>query len=168
MGISFEDTLNLAKRYFDVGGSFDQTMKDAWTRQATYVQIFTDAINHAMNGLTTLTSQAGRIGGRSRMPTFPTNQTPFPHYAHGTDQVVSSPTPFMAGERGAERVIVQPLSPIGVGGNVSMSWHGGPIPIHGTGAMDNIDTSAIGNAIAQGLVQEMARSFSSIRGTRGR
>jgi len=175
MGIGLESVQSIAEQYFDVGGSFDALMQDAWTRQATYMKVFTDEINTAISRLYVLEAMwsigghgGGFGGGGSRGGSgyVPPERTDL--YAHGTDTIVSSPTNFTAGERGAERVIVQPLSPIGVGGNVSMSWHGGPIPIHGTGAMDNIDTSAIGNAIAQGLVQEMARSFSSIRGTRGR
>jgi len=169
-GMSFEDILNIGKQYFDVGGSFDSLMKTEWERQATYVQVFTNAINTAINAITVLGNRAQAIGGRGGVrPTLPTSPIGGRRdlYAHGTDTIISSPTNIGVGERGPERVIVQPLSPIGVGGNVSMSWRGGPIPIHGTGTMGGIDEGAIGNAIAQGIVDQMALSFSSIRGSRG-
>jgi len=171
MGIGYEDALGIAKRYFDVGGSFDSLMKTEWERQATYIAIFTEAINTAINALTLLGNKARSIGGRggrtSSLPSYVTDSQTPRLYAHGTDTIVSSPTTIGVGERGPERLIVQPLSPIGVGGNVSMSWRGGPIPIHGTGGMSGIDEGAIGNAIAQGIVDQMALSFSSIRGSRG-
>jgi len=170
LGIGYDAALGIAKQYFDVGGTFDSLMKTEWERQATYVQVFTNAINTAINAITVLGNRAQAIGGRGGVrPVLPTSPIGGRRdlYAHGTDTIISSPTNIGVGERGPERVIVQPLSPIGVGGNVSMSWRGGPIPIHGTGAMSGIDEGAMGNAIAQGIVDQMALSFSSIRGSRG-
>ncbi len=167
LGVGYDSMLNIAKQYFDVGGSFDSVMKTEWERQASYIKIFTDAIWTAINALTVLGNKSMRSGRRSGPPSYGGTETPR-LYAHGTDTIVSTPTPFIAGERGAERVVVQPLSPIGIGGNVSMSWKGGPIPIHGSGTAAGIDTAAMGDAIAQGIVDQMAWSFSSLRGSRGR
>jgi len=177
--IGLEGVLGIAKQYFDVGGSFDSTMKTAWERQATYTQIFTDAITQAVQAsvvqlqileeaLWSIGGHGGGFGGGG--PRGARDRTPPPgtisSFAHGTDTIISTPTNIEVGH-GPERVVVQPLSSIGVGGNVSMSWKGGPIPIHGGGSMSGIDTTAIGDAIAQGLVNEMAWSFASLRGSRG-
>ena len=90
-------------------------------------------------------------------------------FAYGTDQIVSSPTPFIAGEGySPERVIVQPLSPIG--GNIGVSWQGNGIPINVNGA-SGLDAGQIGAAIntaLQGFAMEYVRQRSGSRGQRGR
>lgn len=88
-------------------------------------------------------------------------------YQYGGESIVNRPTVFSAGESYMpERVIVQPLSPIG--GNISLSWHGGAIPVHGTGELSGVDMGAISNALARGLVTEMTRTIRGYRGQRGR
>lgn len=86
---------------------------------------------------------------------------------YGGEDIVSAPTIFTAGEAyQPERVIIQPLSSIG--GNMALSWHGGPIPIQGTGELTGIDMSSISNVIAQSLVAEMTNVVREYRGQRGR
>ncbi len=96
--------------------------------------------------------------------------TPYPRprrRQYGGEDVVSTPTTFVAGEAGPERVVVQPLSSIG-GGAASMGWRGGPIPVHGSGQMEGLDLSGIGDAVAQGLMLEMNKMLTDYRGQRGR
>lgn len=86
---------------------------------------------------------------------------------YGGEDVVSTPTTFVAGEAGPERVVVQPLSSIG-GGAASLGWRGGPIPVHGSGQMEGMDLSGIGDKIAQELMFEMNKMLVDYRGQRGR
>ncbi len=179
MGFSYDDTLSLAQNYFGVNGTFDTLFKEEWERQASYTEIFTTAIQRMVQAsaaqldvlgvkIKSITAGGGRggyWGGVKR--TNPTGSRPYP-YAYGGEFVTSTPTPIMVGESGPERVVVQPLSPIGVGGNVSMSWKGGPIPVQGTGSLEGIDVSAIGNAIGREFAINLNRSFSGYRGQRGR
>ena len=87
-------------------------------------------------------------------------------YQHGGEFMVSQPTSIMVGERGTERVAINPMSSIG--GSMAISWQGGPINVHGTGEFSGADMNAIGQQIATGLVLQMRSTISGYRGQRGR
>lgn len=177
LGFSYADTLSLAQNYFGVDGDFDTLFKNEWERQASYTEIFTAAIQRMvansvaqLNVLGTKIRSIAAAGGGSggfsgNVRTNPTGSRPYA-YAYGGEFVTSTPTPIMVGERGPERVVVQPLSPIGVGGNVSMSWKGGPIPINATGSMSGADMGGVGESIAQNLVVEMNNAIRRYPGRR--
>lgn len=64
----------------------------------------------------------GSFGGGGAMPfvgALAKATTGFSGFASGTDQVVTKPTMFMAGEAGKERVTVTPRAKVGAGGNGS-------------------------------------------------
>ena len=167
MGVKYEDALNIAKRYFDVGGSFDSIMQAEWQRQAQYIQVFTDAINDAINRMTVLGNKSRSLGGRTSRGLGGGGHSPYggSAYAHGTDQVVSSPTPFTAGDRGrTERVTVQPMTGSNfINGNIGISWNGGAIPINGTGNMSGGDFDALSQSLARGIVISLQDSLGSLR-----
>lgn len=87
-------------------------------------------------------------------------------YQYGGEFMVSQPTSIMVGERGTERVAINPMSSIG--GSMAISWQGGPINVHGTGEFSGANMDAIGQQIATGLVLQMQSTIMGYRGQRGR
>lgn len=69
---------------------------------------------------------------------------------YGLDFFATRPTTLMVGERGMERVIVQPMYG-------ALRWAGGPIPVIGHG-LEGANLSAVGEAIAQGILMELLRA----------
>jgi hypothetical protein len=74
----------------------------------------------------------------------------------GGDEWFSQPTLLRVGEgQTPERVITEPMW----GGNVSLSWRGGPIPVRGAGGLEGANLSGVGDAIAQGIVMELRKEL---------
>lgn len=122
---------------------------------AEFDQLITQAI--ARNTRRLMQLQRGITGGR-RTPFLPITMR-----AHGGDDIVTRPTLFMAGEAGTERVITQPMGSIG--GNVSVSWKGGPIQIQGSG-LEGADVSGLGNQLVEGLMISLSSAVQNARGVR--
>lgn len=133
---------------FGASGAMEMSIRAAFARWAAYA---------AQLGPSLQFSMGGNIRRRYRTPRG---------HQYGGEFIASTPTPIMVGEGyQPERVSITPLSPIG--GAVSVAWHGGAIPVHGTGAMDGADLSAVGDALAQGLVIGLQGSLLRFRGQRG-
>jgi len=93
---------------------------------------------------------AGIVGpGGTTTSDLPWEETPVGK-AYGDSGIVSSPTLFRAGESGPERYSFEPMTTIGA--SMSLSWQGGAIPVQGSGGMEGMDLSGVGDAIAQGLL----------------
>lgn len=149
----------VVERHWGKGSAMDKAVQDAFTRYVKYAATAAAYINRIMSGIThSYPSFNYPLGGRPT-PIVPEKEQ------YGTDTVVSKPTLVEVGH-GPERLRVDPLSSIG--GDMSMSWRGGPIPVHGTGSMDGADTSAIANAIAQSISIEMNKSINRYGGRRTR
>ena len=167
--LAWDDVYGVWSSTVGPDGNMDKLGKDFYDRQATLARSFGDAWIQQIN-LIRQSAAAGvylpittrGYGGRGGLPSG------HPQYRqYGGDDVVSTPTTFMAGERGqAERVIVQPLSPIG-GGALTLGWQGSAIPVHGTGQLEGMDLSGLGDAISQGLVASMRKSVLGYKGQRG-
>lgn len=82
-------------------------------------------------------------------------------YQHGGAGVVRRPSFLTLGEGyQPEAFSVMPLG--GGSSRLELSWSGGPIPVQGSG-LGSVDTTNIGNAIAQGLVFELRNQLASRR-----
>jgi len=132
--------------------------EQAWTSALIDIRLEALATAAAIASLGT----AGR--GGSRPPGIPQH---YPRgYQYGGEFIASQPTTIMVGEGyRPERVSIQPQSPIG--GTMALSWRGGPIPVHGSGALEGQDLSTLGDSIAQGLVTELRGRILGYRGQRG-
>ncbi len=127
---------------------------------AQFDQLITQALaraNRRMIQFGNILRGVGGGGGRG-LPFLPITMR-----AHGGDDIVTRPTLFMAGEAGPERVITQPMG--SMGGNVSVSWRGGPIQVQGSG-LEGADVSGLGNSIVEGLMINLSGAIQNARGVR--
>jgi hypothetical protein len=146
------DVLAAWHAVYGPNGTFDALVLAAMRRAAQYTAIAAAAIAGV---------SAIRSGGTGFRPGVPIR-----YRAHGGDEIVSSPTMFMAGEGGPERVVTQPLSSIG--GALTVRWSGGPIPLQGSGGLENMNLDPVGQALAQGLTASITEAFLRQRGNFGR
>jgi hypothetical protein len=135
---------------FGPNGEFDAIVLNAIARANALV----DLIN------------IGIGAGTSTRPTPPFMRGGTQFRQHGGDEIVSSPTMFMAGEGGPERVVTQPLSSIG--GAMIVRWRGPAIPVEGRGQLEGLNLDPVGQAMAQGLVSSITQTFLRQRGNWGR
>jgi hypothetical protein len=153
-------------------GEIATLTKQTVSLQETLATQFRDAWVNSLNAVTqaalqwsgAMAAAGGGGGGFGGRRTYPSDGR-WRGRQYGGEDIVSTPTWFLAGEAGPEQVSVQPLSSIG--GAMSLGWSGGPIPVHGSGEFSNADLSGIGDAIAQGIVLTMRDQVLSYRGQRG-
>ena len=132
-------------------------LTDGW---ATSLGLITAQANAAAAAVAAI-GGGGLPGGRG------TRRVPPRGHQYGGDEVVTTPTTMLVGEAGPERVVVNPLSSIGnLGGSFGLGWHGGPIPVQGSG-LQGADTSGMGDAIAQGLLVELRKELLGVGGQKG-
>ncbi len=158
----------------------DIGLSRAETETRTHVSSIIASLNQisaaAVNAANAFNYAVGGASGSNSYNMFPyasgggTYTPRTSYYQHGGEMIVSQPTHFVAGEGGApERVVVQPLSPIG--GNIGVSWQGGAIPLHGTGSLTGADMGAMAgvfNQMLRGFAMEYIKQRSTVRGQRGR
>ena len=167
-GLSADQITAIVTEVMGPDGELDRLIRQAMSNQETYAAQFRDAWVSAIDAATealsrwsgAMSAAGGGSGGYGGGRGYSTRGRQY-----GGEDIVSTPTWFMVGEAGPERVSVQPLSPIG--GALSLGWSGGPIPVHGSGEFSNADLSGIGDAIAQGIVLTMRDQVLSYRGQRG-
>jgi len=166
--LGLDEVQAIWESYYGPDSQIDTALSTAFARYRGYVDRFTLGVETAM------TRTAAAVAAiRFTLPAELTGGMMLPGILRGTaggggrrgrqyggEDIVSSPTPFMAGERGAERVTVQPLSTIG-NAAMSLSWQGGPIPVQGQGNLEGADLSGIGDqltiAIMSRIRTEVAR-----------
>lgn len=153
--LSLDQVQEIWQSYYGPDSQIDTALSGAFIRYQGYMDRYTAAVEAAM---------ARTAGAIAAVPPFPTGTPGGLGFTpgrggrrgrqYGGEEIVSSPTPFMAGERGAERVTVQPLSTIG-NAAMSLSWQGGPIPIQGQGNLEGADLSGIGDQLTVAIMSRM-------------